>query len=644
MELALPLVLFILGMLGGLSKKAFKVSSAFAALASLSIVALVFNLKPVEGKLLGLPVYIDGFSLIFMLILGILGFSASLYSIPYMERHPGKEWVYAVAYNAFLLSMFLILITSNLVWFVFFWELMTLSSFILITWDEKDFDPGIKYYIAMHILTTFPLFISLGVSYSFLGSLDAMTYPNLKSLPSSATLLLYASFLIAFMAKSGIVPFHFWVPSTYKVAPSNISSLLAGAMEKIAVFGLIRIMYTALPTPKSIGYLVALLGAVTLTVGTLYALRESDAKKLLAYHSIGQMGYIWLGIGIGLSLDSPLGALGMFAGIFHALNHSLFKGSLFLSAGSVEYATGETNLDNLGGLAERMKWTGLATLLASLAISGVPPFNGFLSKWLIYTAGYNSGDMVLSFGAVLAVFISAVTLASFIKFYTSQFGGESERYRDVSEVPLSMVVPQLILSSLCLIIGIFPALVVPLINEPIGAPISTSLYLNFDSTAFSPLIFGLLIVTLAFGTYIGLEPRGEEAEPWDCGASFIERDEYRVRAHHYYLKYEEKVGNFYAFGDWAYSVGASLVNAIVRFYVWIAKYFVKIVDTPYTKVRGVSDLRKHKVMYIDEELFLPFIRFLMVARNVLKCPSFDTLMTISLVLLLILLIFAGWGI
>ncbi|AJC71360.1 hydrogenase [Thermococcus guaymasensis DSM 11113] len=651
---------FILGGLIGLIrdyKASVKASSFIAFLGSLALlwqVYAVYTNGPVSGDLFGIPVRIDDLSIVFLLIIGLVGAAASLYAINYMElfEKVGKGWVYAVAYNTFLASMVLVVTVDSMEYFVMSWELMTLSSFILVFFSEKarDVNASVKYYITMHFLDTIPLFLALGTAYSLVGSFEELTFENihtaLLTAPESTKWVLTALLMVAFMAKAGIVPFQFWVAETYRAAPTSVSAVMAGAMEKVAIYGLIALIWRTVGTSYSLGLFVATLGAITLTVGTLYALRETNAKRLLAYHSIGQMGYIWLGIGIGMALIpkggflGAVGALGAFAGLFHALNHAIFKASLFLSAGAVEYRTGTVDLNELGGLGKTMKGTALAALFASLAISGVPPFNGFISKWLIYVSGYYSNSYILALGAVLAAFISAATLASFIKFYGTQFGGEMKRYENVQEAPVSMLIGQWILAGLTLLIGVFPRTVTGILNDAVteipnvfNAPIEDNIYkIGFQSVMFSPVMFVILLGALAVGLYFSFRPEyGKTARPWDCGSTEIDEDEYRTNAEGYYNWYEEKIGSFYHLGDWFYRVGAGAIHYLVRAYLWMASYFTKIVDTPYTKVETLDDLREREIMHIDEEVFKPLIRFLNIARDVIPGIRLGTFVVLALV-------------
>ncbi len=643
---------FIIGGLLGFIrdyKASVKASSFMALIGSLALLGEVYNVYtngPQRIDLYGVPLHVTGTSSVFLLIIGIVGTAASLYAISYMDifEKTGKGWVYAIAYNTFLASMALVVTVDSMEYFVMSWELMTLSSFILVFFSEKarDVNASVKYYITMHFLDTIPLFLALGTAYSLVGSFEKLTFENIASAmataPESTKIAFGGLLLVAFMAKAGIVPFQFWVAETYRAAPTSVSAVMAGAMEKVALYGLIVLIWKIVGSSYTLGVLIALLGAVTLTVGTLYALRETNAKRLLAYHSVGQMGYIWLGIGIGMALIpkggalAAIGALGAFAGLFHALNHAIFKSSLFLSAGAVEYRTGTVDLDELGGLGKQMKLTALAALFGSLAIAGIPPFNGFISKWLIYVAGYQSGDFLLAFGAVLAAFISAATLASFVKFYGAQFGGEMKRYENVEEVPGTMVVGQWILAGLTLLIGIFPGTVTGILNV-FNAPITDGVYkIGFGSVMFSPVLFVVLLAVLAIGLYLSFKPEfGKEAKPWDCGSTQIDEDEYRTNAEGYYNWYEEKIGSFYRLGDWFYRVGEAIIHYITRAYLWMASYFVKIVDTPYTRIEGLDDLRKGEILNADEEVIKPLLRFLRIAYDVLPGIRLGTFVVIALV-------------
>ncbi len=651
-------VLFVAGSLMGFLKEYKAVTKASSLMGFLGSLVLLFPVisvylnGPYKTSIYGIPVYIDGLSSIFLLVISLVGMAASLFSINYMDYYErkGKGWVYALTYNVFILAMMYIVIVNSFEWFVFFWELMTLSSFILMFFSEerKDIDASLKYYITMHFFNTFPLFLSLGIAYSLVGSFSKLTFPMIAAALAAAPITTKVAFtvltLLAFMTKAGVVPFHYWLPDAHPAAPSNVSALLSGTMIKMAVYGMVRSVFTIIGPSLILGYSIAVLGVVTLVVGTFYALRENIAKRLLAYSSVENMGYIWFGIGIGIALIplggvySAIGAIALFAGLFHVINHAIFKGSLFLTAGAIIYATGEKDLSKISGLSSQMKATALAALFSSLAISGIPPFNGFLSKWLLYIAGYYSGSLVLSIGSVMAVFMSALTLAFSLKFYGAPFGGETSLGSRVKEVPATMLAGQWLLAALALVIGVIPYIVAPLANAPTGAPVKlTYSEYGYFTSIFEPLYFTTILVIATLAAYMLFRPKlGGYTKPWDCGSTSIDEDEYRIRADGFYLWYERKVSSFYRFTDWAYSLGYSLVKLIVKGYLWIARFFIKIVDTPYTRVESIEEARNHEVMYIDEETFKPLIRFLKNLRSIL--PGLPVGKIVSLVVVTVVVI------
>jgi formate hydrogenlyase subunit 3/multisubunit Na+/H+ antiporter MnhD subunit len=267
-----------------------------------------------------------------------------------------------------------------------------------------------------------------------------------------------------------------WLPDAHPVAPSGMSAMLSGALVKIGIYGLLRVFCDLAPMGGSVtawGVVIALAGTGSLFVGTLTALRQADTKRLMAFHTIGQIGYICLGLGVGLFVlpaNPALAALGFMGALFHAANHACFKACLFLGAGSVLFRTGERNMDRLGGLGTMMPATMGATTVASLSIAGVPPFNGFASKWLIVVTCIlvgMSAPLFIVLG-IVALFISLVTLASFLKVLGAVFLGPPDESRRVREVPWPMVVPQVVLAALCVLLGLFPNLVLPFAHAAIA--------------------------------------------------------------------------------------------------------------------------------------------------------------------------------
>ncbi|MFH1766153.1 MAG: proton-conducting transporter membrane subunit, partial [Gemmatimonadota bacterium] len=336
------------------------------------------------------------------------------------------------------------------------------------------------------------------------------------------------------------------LPDAYPAAPSGATAAFSGTMTNLGVYGILRVFLHLLPSSPATttwGFLIALAGLGSLFVGTLTALRQDDAKRLVSFHVIGQAGYAFLGIGIGLALlgtNPLLGAVGLLAGLFHMLNGSLYKPCLFLGAGAVEYSTGTRSLQELGGLGRVMALTAGSALIASLAIAGVPPLNGFASKWMMYAAAILGGPSqpLFALAAVVAMFISLVTLASFLKYLGSAFMGPRIDAADIREAPGTMLAPQLFLAGMCVFFGLFPLAPLGYVHQAVaGLPSAQGLppflelmgpgpglALGATGTAsalWAPLPVAVLLIVLASLVGAGLQRAGgaktRKVPIWTCG-------------------------------------------------------------------------------------------------------------------------------
>ena len=464
--------------------------AASTLLTSLAIVG-AFVASPADHTLLTVPqlgssltLRVDPLSAIFLGIVAVIALLSTLYSVRYME-HYQRDHV-AKFFPILLLciaSMTGVLVCADFFFFLIFWESMTLTSYFLVTFESANpasSHAGLKYFIITHGATLCMVAAALllwKTSGSF--SFDAIRH-TLGGLLVARPLLAHAIillFFLGFATKAGMLPMGDWLPDAHPVAPSGMSATLSGALVKLGIYGLIRLFFsfmTASPSLSLWGIILALAGTGSLFVGTLTALRQIDTKRLMAFHTIGQIGYICLGLGIGAYCleDHPaLAAIAIAGAIFHAINHACFKSCLFLGAGSVLYRTGKRDMDKLGGLAGCMPVTTGTTAVASLSIAGVPPLNGFASKWLIVAACFLAGihfPLFLVLGLV-ALFISLATLASFLKVLGAVFFGKSEESKAIEEVPLAMRVPQVALAALCVLLGVIPQPVLQVVNHAIHA-------------------------------------------------------------------------------------------------------------------------------------------------------------------------------
>ena len=337
------------------------------------------------------------------------------------------------------------------------------------------------------------------------------------------TIMAFGLIVAGLGVKSYIVPFHTPAADAYTAAPTSISMIFSGMVNKAGVYGIIRMVYVVFRAMdrSSIQILLVVFGAVTMFIGVTMALAQHDFKRLLAFHSISQIGYVITAIGLGT-------ALGLNAGLFHAMNHTLFKGLLFLTAGAVLTATGTTNLDKLGGLSKRMPVTTVCFLVGAFPISGLPPFNGFASKWMVYQAIYTkaveSGNILFAIATITALIVSVMTLASFIKVTQAVFfGQENPENANAKEVPVIMQIPMVIMAVLCVLTGLFYNVVEKFLLAPAaGAALGVSNYIDkmmgagyakaagitdieAAPAAFSfwnPLVWLLLFVVVFLGVYI----------------------------------------------------------------------------------------------------------------------------------------------
>ncbi len=449
-----------------------------AAISILLAVAGAFTTGSAEHTVLvlpqlgaGLKLRVDPLSAIFLLIVTVVTLGGTLYSVRYME-HYRQEGV-AGFYPLLLLSMASmigVLASTDLLCFLVFWELMTLTSYFLVTYERDSAASqraGLKYFIITHGATLCMVAGALllwRISGSFHFDSVRETLAGLLQTQPFEAHLITLLFFVGFATKAGFLPMGSWLPDAHPVAPSGMSAVLSGALVKLGIYGLLRLFCSFLLPSPSLGWwgiAVALIGTISLFVGTLAGLGETDIKRLMAFSTIGQIGYIGLGIGTGIYClaTSPLLASISLAGtILHSVNHACFKSCLFLDAGSVLYRTGTRDMDKLSGLAGSMPYTAGATTIASLSIAGVPPLNGFTSKWLIVCGCILTGlhfPLFLVLG-LMALFISIATLATYVKVLGGVFFGKPDGGVVREEVPASMLVPQAVLASLCILLGLFP--------------------------------------------------------------------------------------------------------------------------------------------------------------------------------------------
>ncbi|MCM8766718.1 MAG: NADH/ubiquinone/plastoquinone (complex I) [Candidatus Omnitrophica bacterium] len=401
----------------------------------------------------GIVLVLDGLSCLLLIIINLISFMATLFSIEYIEKRFTSKLRY---YSLFLLmvgGMNGTVLSGDLFNLFVFMEIASIASYALVGFgcEASELEASFKYLVMGNVASLFVLY-GVALLYGKTGSLNIADVARiLKEIPSD-NLVNFAFVLLigGFMVKSALVPFHAWLPDAHPSAPAPISAMLSGVVIKaLGVYVICRLIFNLFGFNHLISQTLIYLGVISMIVGVCLALLQSDLKRLLAYHSISQIGYVFVGIGIG----TPLGILG---GLFHLFNHSLFKSLLFLDSGSIEYQTGTRDLNKMGLLYKKMPITSFSTLFASLSISGIPPFNGFWSKLIIILAAIKSGKSIIALWAVIG---SILTLSSFTKVLRYSIYGkgekwEKEKWEKLKEVPDTMVVPLIILSLLCLFTGL----------------------------------------------------------------------------------------------------------------------------------------------------------------------------------------------
>ena len=429
---------------------------------------LAFRLDPLAGFFLAA---IFGVSML-----------AVIYSYHYLDEEE-KAWRTAGCqlFTALLIiGMALVVAADNLITFLVFWEIMSLSSLFLVLYNyesEENREAGFLYAVYSQVGALFIL-AAFGLVYAHTGRLG---FDALTALPENAKLTVFCLALVGLGSKAGVFPLHAWLPRAHPAAPSHISALMSGVMIKTGIYGIVR-LYDLLAWPGAIfGQIVLTAGVISGVLGIVYALGQRDLKRLLAYSSVENVGIILIGIGLGMvgvSAGQPLmAALGFTGGLLHLLNHSLFKSLLFMGAGMVLHQTGTRAIDTLGGLVKRMPVTGTTFLVGSLAVSGLPPFNGFAGEFLIYFGAFRGValggfDFALGLlGIVGLAVIGGLALACFTKVVGVVFQGEprSPAAAEAREHGATMLAPMVILAAACLLIGVFPPLFAGMALRAAGA-------------------------------------------------------------------------------------------------------------------------------------------------------------------------------
>jgi multicomponent Na+:H+ antiporter subunit D len=487
---ALPLVVAgILPLVGRISKKVLPdiltngVLAALLALAVLQGRSLISRGPAVEtfswlGEPMSVRLALDGFSLLMLFTVMLVGLCITLFSVNYMDHYGAKANFYAL-FLVMLAGMNGLVLVTDLFQIYLFLEVAAIASYALVAYGlgHDELEAAFKYLMLSAVASVF-IILSIIILFGLTGKLDfAGVAQGLKTLDARYLVGICAAFFIfGFGLKAALVPFHAWLPDAHPSAPAPISAALSGLLIKVSgVYALARVFLNVFGLTPALSTVLMYLGVISMVVAALLALGQRDFKRMLAYSSISQIGYIVLGIGLG----TPLGILG---GLFHLLNHALAKSLLFLNSGSVQMATGTRNLDEMGGLGKRMPVTAATTVVGSLSIAGVPPLNGFWSKLIIIVALIEAGHPVF---ALIAILASVLTLWYYLLIQRRAFFGKlNERWQSVREAPFWMTAATVILALICIAVGVFFAATIRTWIQPASDALSQGVTATLGSLGF----------------------------------------------------------------------------------------------------------------------------------------------------------------
>lgn len=395
---------------------------------------------------LGIDLVLDGVSVFMLITITLISFLVTIYSIQYMDKFTAKARFYAL-FLLMMAGMNGVALTGDLFNLYVFLEIASIASYALVAFgcEHEELEASFKYLVLGSVGSTLILF-AVAITYAMTGSLNmaqvsSMIGGDLKPI----YLFVVALFISGFGLKAALVPFHAWLPDAHPSAPAPISAMLSGVLIKtIGVYAMARVMLNVIGMTPVISYVLMVLGTISMVVGVLLAMGQDDIKRFLAYSSISQVGYVVLAIGIGTRFAIA-------AGLFHLINHAVFKSLLFLNSGAVEYATGTRDLNKMGGLRQKMPVTGTTSFIGSMSIAGIPPFSGFWSKLFIILAAIQAQRYGF---ATWAAAVSVLTLAAFMRLQRRAFFGEPhEAYESAKEVPGTMQASMIGLAVLCIVMG-----------------------------------------------------------------------------------------------------------------------------------------------------------------------------------------------
>lgn len=460
METAIGLILF-LPLAGALlmpwaSKLGRRWADGWVTLVMLGMLGATLSLLPAGRDLVRVTAFdlalaVDGLSLLFLVVINVVAFACAIYATDYIAHYGGRGKFYALLL-LLVFGLCGVVMVRDLFSLYVFLEVASIAAYVLVAYNlEFDGIEASLKYLLLSVVGTGLILVAIAFVLASTGTLGFAGLKAALATPGtlqSPVFLFAAALLVAgFGLKAAIVPFHAWLPDAHPSAPAPISAMLSGVVIKVAgIYALIRIFFDLYPAPASVLRAFLILGVASMAAGAVIAYFQTDIKRMLAYSSISQVGYILIGLGLG-------NWWGMVGALFHIFNHALFKSLLFLNSGAIQFRTGTRDMREMGGLENRMKVTAITGAFGTLSIAGIPPFNGFWSKLLIVLGAVAAKNWTIAF---LTVFFSIFTLGYFLLLQRRVFFGKlNERWNELKEAPVAMSVAAIALAAGCLLVGIF---------------------------------------------------------------------------------------------------------------------------------------------------------------------------------------------
>lgn len=479
--------------------------------------ALVFSNSPLQSfNFFGIPNNLfrfDSLAIYFLCVVQLAAIPISIYSYAYFNHYidKGKPVRSTLVFYTLLLVSTQLLVTANhSILFLIFWEVMSISAYLGMIFEKEktDVQTGSFYYFVMNHIVVFLLFIFFFLLHHQTGS---WFFSDFHISPDTGNLFitLYILSLIAFGTKAGFMPFHFWLPRAHPIAPTVFSAFLSGIIIKTGIYGILRTYQFLNPTPEWLGWLVIVISMISAIFGVWYALAQHDIKKLLAYHSVENIGIIGIGIGLGFIGSAyhsiPIQVLGFGGALLHTLNHAIFKSLLFVGSGVIYQNLGTRNIELMGGLVHRGKYFVMLFLIGSIAISGIPPLNGFISEFIIYNGFFTTAKelknyypLLMLISAVGLAFVGGLAVACFTKINSIMFLGSERKEVKHFHISFYEYLSLCIFALLCAVIGFYPQPFVGIVNKVLSHGFipanSTSELLNINW-----FLIGLIFITVLVG-------------------------------------------------------------------------------------------------------------------------------------------------